>query len=585
MDDDAQLLRRYAREGAEEAFAELVRRHLGLVYGSALRRVNGNAALAEEVAQSVFALVAHEASELEKRVVGGVALAGWLYAATKNAASNALRAEVRRVRREQEAFVMNELESGGAGGLASADDAEVWAQVRPELEAVMDSLSVADRDAVLLRFFEGKAFGEIGAALRVSEDAARVRVNRALEKLRGLLAKRGVTSTAAALGGLLAGNAAVAAPAGMAASVTAAAALTTAAGAVAGTAMVGVSAGLGSVGAGVSAAGVSGLGAGLLSFMTTTKLVTGVACVVAAVSLGTAVYTGVEIADASEQRLSLEKEGDAARRRAIELTSRLGEAEKRAAEAEEKRALALKALEEARAKAAEVTANGTRSAATPARMGLDIANVLYADPGFQEASVKKFLASVKFKYAPFYRKMGLSAAQIEQLEKALLTREQAQIDQNAAARSQKLSISDPSLGKVANPGFAEAYAELRRVLGDDGLKRFGEYEKAAGAQGEARSMLAASLYSEAPLTLEQAEMLAEIMVAHRHSEKIGSVTTFTGYRWDEIGEKVAEALPEAQARFVRQYSESAKAEQLWGDYWRAAQAGRPLSEVGAMTGK
>jgi RNA polymerase sigma factor (sigma-70 family) len=255
--DDAELLRRYAREGAEEAFAELVRRHLGLVYGSALRRVNGNAALAEEVLQSVFSSVAHDAAGLEKKVAGGVALAGWLYVATRHAAANVLRAEVRRVRREQEAFVMSNLETnggvGGAGGAMGASDDAVWTQVRPELEAVMDELSEADRDAVLLRFFEGKEFGEIGAVLRVSEDAARVRVNRALEKLRGLLAKRGVTSTAAALGGLLAGNAALAAPAGLASSVTGAALVS-----------------------GVSAAAVSVNATSFLTFMSTTKIVVGV---------------------------------------------------------------------------------------------------------------------------------------------------------------------------------------------------------------------------------------------------------------------------------------------------------------------
>jgi hypothetical protein len=447
------------------------------------------------------------------------------------------------------------------------EDGEVeWSRVKTVLDEMMDELGARDREAVLLRFFEGRAFGEIGAALRVSEDAARVRVNRALEKLRGLLEKRGVTSTAAALGGLLAGNAAVAAPAGLAASVTGAA-LVSAGSVAAGTAVVGA-----------SAAGAASTG--ILSFMTMTKLVTGVACVVAAVSLGTAVFVQTELKRERAQGSIYAREGEIVRQRADELTARLVDAEKRARDVENERDSARKALEEALAKSKEADTKQTMSSA---RMGLEIANVLYADSGFQEASLKKFLTSVKFKYAPFYRKMGMSKTQVEQFENALLTREQAQIDQNAAARSQKLSISDPSLGKVANPGFEEAYAELRRVLGDDGLKRFSEYENAVGAQGETGGMLAASLYSEAPLTLDQAEMLAEMMVAHRHSEKIGSVTTFTGYKWDEIGAKVAEVLPEAQARFVQQYVERAKADQLWGDYWRAAQQGRPLSEVGEST--
>ncbi|MGC4072719.1 MAG: sigma-70 family RNA polymerase sigma factor [Nibricoccus sp.] len=492
---------------------------------------------------------------------GGVSLAGWLYVATKNAAANALRAEVRRVRREQEVFAMNEREtSGGVGGMpgGGVSDEEVWAQVRPELEAVMDELGEWDREAVLLRFFEGRAFGEIGAMLRVSEDAARVRVNRALEKLRGLLARRGIKSTAAALGGLLAGNAAVAAPAGLAASVTGAALMS--AGAMASGAAAGVGA------------------AGILSFMTTTKIVTGVACAVAALSVGTAVWQYGEAERLRAELLALEKDGEASRRHAGELESRLGDAERRV--------LAQKASVEVLGKSkGEAAIAAAKPAVVPARTGLELMNVLYEDAGFQEASLNMFRASAKFKYAPFYRKMTLSAAQIAQLESALLEREQAQIDQNAAARSQKLSISDPVMGKVTNQGFADAYAEMERVLGGEGVKRFNEYEKAIGTQAEVQSVLSASLYSDAPLTLEQSERLSEILAANRLSEKNGNMTTYTGYKWDEIAVAAAEVLPGAQAAFVRDYVTKLKAEQLWQEYWRAAREGRPLSDVMATKGK
>ena len=207
MMDDTELLRRYVADRSQAAFTELVTRHLDLVYSAAFRRTDGDAALAEDIAQQVFTTLARNAAALR----GHTLLPGWLYVATRHAAASALRAERRRKAREQEAQAMNHLTSSPATD---------WRQLRPELDAVIDQLDDRDRDAVLLRFFEGRPFAEIGAALRISEDGARMRVDRALEKLLTLLAKRGVTSTAAALALALANQAVVAAPAGLAAAVT-----------------------------------------------------------------------------------------------------------------------------------------------------------------------------------------------------------------------------------------------------------------------------------------------------------------------------------------------------------------------------
>jgi len=208
--DDTELLRRYVADRSQAAFTELVTRHLDLVYSAAFRRTDGDAALAEDIAQQVFTTLARNAAALR----GHTLLPGWLYVATRHAAASALRAERRRKAREQEAHAMNH---------PTSPPEMDWRQLRPELDAVIDQLDERDRDAVLLRFFEGRPFAEIGAALRISEDGARMRVDRALEKLRALLAKRGVTSTAAALAAALANQAVVAAPAGLAATVTGAA--------------------------------------------------------------------------------------------------------------------------------------------------------------------------------------------------------------------------------------------------------------------------------------------------------------------------------------------------------------------------
>ncbi len=97
MTADAQLLRQYSEAGSEDAFAELVRRYLPLVYSAALRQVRGDEPLAKDVAQTVFIDLARKAASL----VGRELLAGWLYASTRLAASNAIRMDHRRQFREQ----------------------------------------------------------------------------------------------------------------------------------------------------------------------------------------------------------------------------------------------------------------------------------------------------------------------------------------------------------------------------------------------------------------------------------------------------------------------------------------------------
>src|SRR5471032_102228 len=202
MPDDSVLLQRFVADRDEEAFAELVRRYLNLVYFAALRQVGGDAHRAEDVAQTVFTLLARKAESLTRHQ----ALAGWLHTTTRFAASEALRTERRRLAREEEAHTMHELSTDPA---AQAD----WERLRPIIDEALNELGDADREAVLLRFFADQPLAAIGAKLQVSENAARMRVERALEKLHGLLAQRGVTSTAAALAVLLANQAAASAPA------------------------------------------------------------------------------------------------------------------------------------------------------------------------------------------------------------------------------------------------------------------------------------------------------------------------------------------------------------------------------------
>ena len=207
MTDDATLLQRYARDRSESDFAELVRRHLNLVYSAALRQVNGDAHLAQDVTQLVFTDLARKAAQL----AGHRVLAGWLFTSTRFAAAKLVRGEQRRRTREQEARLMQESDPS-----ASLD----WERVRPVLDDALAELDERDREAILLRYLEGHDFASVGAKLALTDNAARMRVDRAVDKLRSLLARRGVTSSAAALALVLANQAVVAAPAGLAATVT-----------------------------------------------------------------------------------------------------------------------------------------------------------------------------------------------------------------------------------------------------------------------------------------------------------------------------------------------------------------------------
>lgn len=206
--NDAELLHRYASHRDEAAFAEFVRRHIDAVYSVALRGAGHDAHLAQDIAQQVFLAASRDAGRLAAHPV----LTAWLYTATRYATATAVRGERRRKSREQHAPTMEDTD-------ATAPLAD-WPEVAAVLDGALDTLGEKERAAVLLRFMDRRSFAEIGAALGVAEDAARKRVDRALDKLRLALRKRGVASSAAALGGALAQNAIVAAPAGLAANVT-----------------------------------------------------------------------------------------------------------------------------------------------------------------------------------------------------------------------------------------------------------------------------------------------------------------------------------------------------------------------------
>jgi RNA polymerase sigma factor (sigma-70 family) len=199
---DHDLLTRFRANRDEAAFRLLVERHIGMVY-SVARRVTDNSALAEEVAQATFTKLADKSAGITRET----ALAGWLYQTSRRLALSAVRSDARRRQREQIAAAMN----------LNEPSPSVLAEY---LEPAMDQLAPDDRDALLLRFFEDRTLRDVGQELGLSEDAARMRVNRTIEKMRDVFAKLGITGTAAWLGTTLTTSATASVPAGLGATIT-----------------------------------------------------------------------------------------------------------------------------------------------------------------------------------------------------------------------------------------------------------------------------------------------------------------------------------------------------------------------------
>src|ERR1700753_1358683 len=153
--DDNDLLREYAERGSEEAFTTLVHRHINKVYSVALRHTR-DPHQADEITQAVFVILARKSRSLSPRVI----LSGWLYQTARLTAVTFIRGNIRRARREQEAHMRT---------ILNENESEHWAQIAPLLDNAMSGLNETDRNAVVLRFFDGKSMKEVGAALGANE--------------------------------------------------------------------------------------------------------------------------------------------------------------------------------------------------------------------------------------------------------------------------------------------------------------------------------------------------------------------------------------------------------------------------------
>ena len=459
MNDDAGCLRRYAEGRDEDAFSEFVRRNVDLVYSAAFRQTGGDGHLAEDVVQKVFVAAAQKAAALGHHPVVGA----WLYQTTRYAAIDAVRSRQRQQARESVASQMTETN-------LESDAPMEWDKVSPELDKIVASLGERDRAAVVLRFFGGKSFAEIASQLQLSEGAARMRVERALEKLRARLARLGITSSCAALSVLLAEKGVMAAPAGL------------------GTAAIATS---------LSAPVAGGLTAILGTFqiiMTSTKITLSVATIITLVSLATAVHehrnarvAEQALANASQARLPAKRET------AVPANS---PADPSAPQPEP-------------ARAASATSTGPAKPANAFAALMD----LLGNPAMQKQTLMSAKVRLDGQYSAFFKSLNLTPEQTDQFKNLNLEKQMVGFDSMTVARQNGIEIGNDPQGffRVVMEAQQTVDGQFAALLGTDGFKRFQEYQETIPARNTSSLLGQALSYTSAPLTEEQANRVIQIL--------------------------------------------------------------------------
>jgi RNA polymerase sigma factor (sigma-70 family) len=184
---DSELLHAYAENRSEDAFAALIDRYIRLVYSACVRQLSDRH-LAEDATQGVFVLLSQKAGKIPAD-----RLAGWLLTTSRYACANIRRTTTRREQREQVVAMNQDRKSEN-------DNSELLAL----LDEALCRLPKADREALVLRYLKEQPLLEVGQALGISEEAARKRVSRGMDRLRKYFSRRGLTTNAAALSAVMA---------------------------------------------------------------------------------------------------------------------------------------------------------------------------------------------------------------------------------------------------------------------------------------------------------------------------------------------------------------------------------------------
>lgn len=540
--DDRDLLREYVESQSEQAFAELVTRHINLVYATALRIV-GESQMAHDVAQTVFIRLARKAHSLRE----GNALPGWLYRAACGVAKDTLRLESRRRRRETEAMNRADLDSNSQ---------VAWEAIMPLLDEAMQQLNRLEQNAVVLRFLQGKSFRETALALAVSEDAAQKRVSRAIDKLRVHFKKRGLAVSATAMVAALETHSLQAAPAGLAAGVAS----------LAGT--------MGSTG---------------LSAMIKTLLMTKAKAAIVIAAVSGAILTSVVLQHQKIARLQQEQ---------ADLNQQLIEARLRRAEAQSLAEQLQIAREQLQAQTGELlrlrgqaTAlqqaqlENTRLKAERDRLGRDssaeevypttprlatlLANARAAQGSSNGPVILGPEVNVQLQYGNLFQKLNLTPNQIAMFEK-IMREEQEQttavmrehpfvrnsaVDRNSAEAAAEHEQYQEHLQALLQPVQQAAESQIRQLLGSG--ENYDYYRTYTDQQKE--RMVVMGGYREGldaagvpPLTLDQVEHL----IALAYQQRLSSSNALDGrdQQTQQLLQQAAAFLTSDQVRVLAKYT-------------------------------
>ncbi|MBE2216154.1 MAG: sigma-70 family RNA polymerase sigma factor [Opitutaceae bacterium] len=423
--DDPTLLHTYVRERSEPAFAELVARYLPLVHAAALRRLGGDEHRAREVTQMVFTELAQKAAKL----AGHPALAAWLHQSTRWHASNLLRGERRRMHHEHAAA-----EHLATVAVDTPEPAADWNALRPVLDDALDALRESDREAVLQRFMLDRPFAAIGEKLGLSENTARMRVDRALDTLRSALARHGITSTTAALALALTNHAGATTPTGLSSTAIASTACQAAAGA--------------------AVAGAAGLVA--------LKIASGIAAVLA-VGLATGLWHQNEVNAAYERALAQHDQGH------IEIQ----QPSTAAPVAPPLDPHLLRDLEDEILAAAEFAVPLTSEQQERVRL---------------DTIIRK--GQLDFQYAALFRQLHLAPQALDAFKTLLVERNQAIYDAEQLAKEYKLEVATlAEVREITASALTEIDSRIAACIGTDGLTALREYHDLARYRLDTKMLL------------------------------------------------------------------------------------------------
>jgi len=499
--DDRNLLLRFVKNRDQDAFGVLVRQYIGLVYHSARRRV-GDAHAAEDITQQVFTLLARKAA----RVCVHETLVGWLHTTTRLEAHQFLRRERRREAREKTGFMYDDL--------LTPDPVCDWEKLQPVIDAALDRLDATDRDAVLLRFFHNQSFAAIGEQFGVTENAARMRVDRALDKLNGILTSKKITSVS--LAAALATEAvAASAPPALAAQVTA------------------------QVLAGAALGSSVGMATTVFTMTTSLKIIVATTCVLLVLGFSSAFREAHKLAEARAQVTVIKHQ--------LEIANAASEADK----------THIASLEKQLESAKLVQASASKPTPGPAAR----AQLRYGNPEYARLQLEQFRSSLPGKFGPMYRALHLTREQIEAFEAIQVDCQQELIDIWAAADSQGIasgtdSSANTSVARMTSAPGALRDEKLKALLGDDKMKQYADYDSTKGRTAmTVVPMLAGDLYAAGmPLAIDQGDRLRQTIIDHTKIVKVPMASDGgnTMYRlvsqtdWKAVGADAGTFLSEEQ---------------------------------------